>query len=325
MGLTSNDWIPLISLVVTIVVTIILHIILIVIGNRSREFQRFHDVTQRILDIGNSIKDFKKKHHPLWDSAVLNQAEYISYLINHRKINFNLTADFLDTALIDYYEKILGMKEHKTELENDSDYPELKKLYPRLKEFQKDRINRIQNPQPKLVNNKNWPKMFRKIYQNRIYSFLVQIVLQLFLIGFTLLILHLFLLQNQPILGILTFILVLSVGLVCIYAFHFSNNLITRGYFIINMAVVLIFVLAMFGAVYQLPGDGFNTMLEHDQPTNLTWQDGLYFSTVTLTTLGYGDISPSGHFRIFAMAEVLIGALLVGLLIAGVSGIYNKK
>lgn len=41
--------------------------------------------------------------------------------------------------------------------------------------------------------------------------------------------------------------------------------------------------------------------------------DGLYFSIVTFTTLGYGDLTPLPKFRLFAASEALLGAFLVGL------------
>ncbi|MBI5698727.1 two pore domain potassium channel family protein [Candidatus Saganbacteria bacterium] len=43
----------------------------------------------------------------------------------------------------------------------------------------------------------------------------------------------------------------------------------------------------------------------------------LYFSIVTFTTLGYGDIVPFGHLRLVAASEALIGAVLIALLVAG--------
>ena len=53
------------------------------------------------------------------------------------------------------------------------------------------------------------------------------------------------------------------------------------------------------------------------QPKNLTIEDALYFSTVTITTLGYGDIVPSGYFRLIVSAEVISGVIFIGFFIAG--------
>ena len=44
-----------------------------------------------------------------------------------------------------------------------------------------------------------------------------------------------------------------------------------------------------------------------------------YYSIVTFTTLGYGDISPIGINRLFAAMEALIGAITLGFLVAGLS------
>lgn len=47
--------------------------------------------------------------------------------------------------------------------------------------------------------------------------------------------------------------------------------------------------------------------------------DSLYFSTITFTTLGYGDLSPIGWLRIFSSIEAFLGAVNMGFLIAGYS------
>lgn len=44
--------------------------------------------------------------------------------------------------------------------------------------------------------------------------------------------------------------------------------------------------------------------------------DCLYFSIVTWTTLGYGDVTPSDELRIFAASEALLGYLVMSLMIA---------
>ncbi|HEY0393333.1 MAG TPA: ion channel [Candidatus Elarobacter sp.] len=44
--------------------------------------------------------------------------------------------------------------------------------------------------------------------------------------------------------------------------------------------------------------------------------DGLYFSAVTFTTVGYGDVVPMGIGRIIAVGEMFLGLVMAGLLIA---------
>lgn len=134
MPFNAGDWI----LLITLVVTIIFHVIFILISHSERRFQRFHDVTQRILDIGISIKDFNPKHYKLWDNAILNQAEYISYLVNKNKVNFKFLAGFLDTALIDYFGDIV-LKRYKHRLKDKNYYPEFRKLHERLVKYRKNK------------------------------------------------------------------------------------------------------------------------------------------------------------------------------------------
>lgn len=50
---------------------------------------------------------------------------------------------------------------------------------------------------------------------------------------------------------------------------------------------------------------------------NFDFTDALYFSTGTFTTLGYGDLSPTGWLRILALVESFIGVMNMGFLVAG--------
>ena len=45
----------------------------------------------------------------------------------------------------------------------------------------------------------------------------------------------------------------------------------------------------------------------------LSWVDSLYFSTITLTTIGYGDIAPqTDGGKLFTVFYVLVGISIVG-------------
>jgi uncharacterized MnhB-related membrane protein len=55
--------------------------------------------------------------------------------------------------------------------------------------------------------------------------------------------------------------------------------------------------------------------------------DGLYFSTITFTTLGFGDMYPAYEHlltRCIAMAEALSGACLMALFVVALSKRYSR-
>ena len=52
-----------------------------------------------------------------------------------------------------------------------------------------------------------------------------------------------------------------------------------------------------------------------------SWLDSLYFSTITLTTIGYGDFSPQTDAgKIFTIIYIAIG---VGMILAFINTIYS--
>ena len=53
--------------------------------------------------------------------------------------------------------------------------------------------------------------------------------------------------------------------------------------------------------------------------------DVLYFSYVTFTTLGFGDLRPVGMCRAIAVAEAISGYVLLGLFVAAAVGIYSHN
>jgi hypothetical protein len=60
-------------------------------------------------------------------------------------------------------------------------------------------------------------------------------------------------------------------------------------------------------------------------PGDVHFGDALYFSIVTETTLGYGDIRPVGFSRALASCEVLLGLLLAGVLIAKITSLPGRE
>jgi len=57
--------------------------------------------------------------------------------------------------------------------------------------------------------------------------------------------------------------------------------------------------------------------------TLLAGKDYLYFSFITLSTLGYGDIAPvNGPAQALAYTEALVGQLYLTILVARLVGLY---
>jgi hypothetical protein len=73
------------------------------------------------------------------------------------------------------------------------------------------------------------------------------------------------------------------------------------------------------------PGSfAFNGVRDFDNP--LVFPDFLYFSFITLTTTGYGDIAPvTGHARSLAILEQLAGTFYIAILIARLTGLYQGR
>ncbi len=78
--------------------------------------------------------------------------------------------------------------------------------------------------------------------------------------------------------------------------------------------------------VYQLNEGAFSFGLENSDSVVEPYRELLYFSYVTLTTLGYGETTPiSDHARVLAIFEAITGILFVGILIARLSGALNAN
>jgi len=53
------------------------------------------------------------------------------------------------------------------------------------------------------------------------------------------------------------------------------------------------------------------------------WLDALYFSVITLTTVGYGDLSPQTDFgKIFTILYILTG---IGIIFGFIDAIYKHR
>lgn len=89
------------------------------------------------------------------------------------------------------------------------------------------------------------------------------------------------------------------------------------------MVAALATVIVGFAAIYWGLGHLGAGLLEFTYDTNrsMTFGDALYFSLVTVSSLGYGDIRPIGWTRMFVGAEVIMGLAFFGVLVAKISSV----
>ena len=77
----------------------------------------------------------------------------------------------------------------------------------------------------------------------------------------------------------------------------------------------------LFGIGYWQLAQHGQLLYTYDSSKTPGFLDSLYFSVVTISSLGYGDIRPLGYARLLVAAEVLIGLSFLGLLVAKVSSV----
>ena len=70
-----------------------------------------------------------------------------------------------------------------------------------------------------------------------------------------------------------------------------------------------VFIAGVFAGIY--------TQVDLDYGAHETWLSPIYYSVVTFTTLGYGDVLPASvAAQVVAMAEVVLGYVALGGLLA---------
>ena len=78
-------------------------------------------------------------------------------------------------------------------------------------------------------------------------------------------------------------------------------------------------IIFVFARLYQMIG------FAQTEPGQFpSYQEAVYFSVVTWTTLGYGDLAPSAEARALAASQALLGYIFLGLLV-GTAGELLKQ
>jgi hypothetical protein len=91
------------------------------------------------------------------------------------------------------------------------------------------------------------------------------------------------------------------------------------------LSAYLLFGLAWGFAYYLLETIAPGSLSTNETLSTNDFSTHLYFSFVTLTTLGYGDISPvSEQARSLAVVEAVVGQLYVAVLIGKLVGMYSR-
>lgn len=106
------------------------------------------------------------------------------------------------------------------------------------------------------------------------------------------------------------------------YLWYYSDHIETRpawAWMLIN----IVFHLMIFSQIHS--ASGILHSCDSGTCTSHDWTDGIYFSIVTFTTLGYGDLQPSGYGRFFAASQALIGYVVLGMTVAASSHMAERR
>lgn len=101
-----------------------------------------------------------------------------------------------------------------------------------------------------------------------------------------------------------------------------DKGLIDRVEKISTLCYILIFAMAVIGfglLYYLLTQYGHGIGRDNEILDNATFLTGIYFSIVTISSLGYGDMHPMGISKVLACLEVLFGLVMIGVMIAKVT------
>lgn len=122
----------------------------------------------------------------------------------------------------------------------------------------------------------------------------------------------------------LTLIVFLAIVAVMILSYVLRARAVDLGIVLGAVCVYLVFAL-MWGLAYELLWTQSPSAFAVPQGSD-TAESFMYFSFVTITTLGYGDITPrSGFARVLSVTEAMVGQLYLVVLVARLVGLYTAR
>ena len=115
-------------------------------------------------------------------------------------------------------------------------------------------------------------------------------------------------------------VVVLAIAFIAVFFWLLGSRLVRlfagHGSYAVEAALAglnVLLLIAAFAGIYAQLGLADTTGGGGESMT-YRYTDALYYSTVTFTTLGYGDLQPRGACRILAGMETFVGYIVLGLL-----------
>jgi hypothetical protein len=124
-----------------------------------------------------------------------------------------------------------------------------------------------------------------------------------------------------------SFILLQAILLFSLLRYIFQSQHVTREVIFTSISVYLLFS-SFFVPIYRLievfsPGA---FILSYSPEAVVEWQNLMYYSFATLTTLGYGDIVPVNLWaKAVASLESVLGVMYLAILVARLVSMYKQK
>lgn len=88
------------------------------------------------------------------------------------------------------------------------------------------------------------------------------------------------------------------------------------------IVALLIFVIILFSIAYYILAFSNNgPVFSHETSAQVSFWNCVYFSIVTISSLGYGDVRPQGLSKILSCLEVLMGLGFLGLMVAKIASL----